>query len=121
MTPAPLPGVLAEIAEVAGRDAALMLALEWGGLDVHIPKPEYLTHNPRHALARLVDFGRAVRIAQRFGGGQVYLPRARRACAIYLAERGASPAEIGRRLGITPHSARRYCRAARDAGPRARG
>ena len=107
---APLPGVLAEIAEVAGREAALELAIAWGGTDIHVPKPEHLTRNPQHPLARLLNFGRAARIARRFGGGQVYLPRARRACALHLAAKGTSSAEIAARLGCTPHSVRRYIR-----------
>ena len=37
ITETPLPGVLAEIEDVAGRQAALDLALALGGETLHIP------------------------------------------------------------------------------------
>jgi hypothetical protein len=33
---APLPGVLEEIADVAGRPTAIVMALAWGGREIHI-------------------------------------------------------------------------------------
>ena len=107
--PAPLPGVLAEIAEVAGRAAALQIALAHGGEDAfHIPRPEHL--GPDHPLTSLVGAEAARVIARRCGGGPVYIPRASRALAPWLAGQGLTTAEIAARLGLSRRTARRYRR-----------
>ena len=107
-----LPGVLADIAEVAGRDGAIRMALQWGGLDVHLPKAGHLAAHPEHPLAQLLGVPAAARVAQRVGGASVYIPMAHKACAAYLAAGGAQPAEIAARLGIALTTARRYARSA---------
>ena len=108
-----LPGVLAEIAEVVGYRTAIALALEWGGEDVHFPKPDYLAQHPGHPLAQvLADEGTAALIAHHYGGGNVYVPQARGACTVALAADGLSPCEIATRLNLSPRSVRRYLRAA---------
>ena len=108
---APLPGVLEEIADVAGRPTALAMALAWGGREIHIPKPRHLARHPDHPLARLLKAeGTALRVANYLGGCSVYLPRARRACAVHLAAAGATPGEIAARLALSPSAARRYIR-----------
>lgn len=108
---APLPGVLEEIADVAGRPTAIAMALAWGGREVHIPKPPYLARHPDHPLARLLETeGTAFQVADYLGGCGVYLPRARRACAVHLAAAGATPGEIAARLSLSPSAARRYIR-----------
>ena len=109
----PLPGVLEEIEEVAGRPTAIRLALAWGGREVHIPKSRHLARHPDHPLARLLEpEGTALTVSDYLGGSTLYLPRARRACAIHLAAAGASPAEIATRLALSPSAARRYSRGA---------
>ena len=106
-----LPGVLDEIADAAGRQTAIRLALEWGGRDVHFPKPNHLARHPEHPLAvMLAAEGTASVVAELLGGNKVYLPHARRACAVYLAAAGAPVAEIATRLGISRSAARRYMR-----------
>ena len=108
-----LPGVLEEIADIAGRSTAIAMALAWGGREVHIPKPLHLARHPDHPLARLLEAeGTALKVADYLGGCSVYLPRARRACAIHLAAAGASSAEIAARLALSPSAARRYIRGA---------
>ena len=108
-----LPGVLDEIAGVAGKATAIRMALAWGGREVHIPKPRHLARHPDHPLARLLEAeGTALKVADYLGGCSVYLPRARRACAIHLAAAGATPAEVAARLAIAPGVARRYVRGA---------
>ena len=90
------------------------MALAWGGREVHIPKPLYLVQHPEHPLARLLETeGTALTVADFLGGSCLYLPRARRACALHLAAGGATPAEIAQRLGLSPSAARRYIRGAR--------
>ena len=109
--PAPLPGVLEEIADVAGRPTAIAMALDWGGREIHSPKPRHLARHPEHPLARLLEVeGTALRVADLLGGSSVYLPRARRACAAHLARAGATPGEIAARLSLSPSAARRYSR-----------
>ena len=107
----PLPGVLEEIADIAGRPIAMALA--WGGREIHIPKPLHLARHPDHPLARLLEAeGTALKVSDYLGGSCIYLPRARRACALHLAAAGATPAEVAARLGLSPSAARRYIRGA---------
>ena len=106
-----LPGILADIAEAAGHEAAIKMALEWGGREVHIPKPAHLRGRATHPLVALLGARAASAVAARVGGGSTYVPRARRACAVFLA-RDHSPAEIAGRLGVSPKVARRYSRRA---------
>ena len=105
--------MLEEIAEIAGRPTAIAMALAWGGREVHIPKPRHLARHPDHPLARLLEAeGTAFKVSDYLGGCAVYLPRARRACAVYLAAAGASSGEIAARLALSPSAARRYIRGA---------
>ena len=109
----PLPGVLEEIADIAGRPTAIAMALAWGGREIHIPKPLHLARHPDHPLARLLEAeGTALKVSDYLGGSCIYLPRARRACALHLAAAGATPAEIAARLRLSPSAARRYIRGA---------
>ena len=106
-----LPGILGEIAEAAGLQTAIGLALAWGGRDVHIPQPGHIEQHPDHPLAVLLAAeGTAAAVAELLGGNKVYFPRARRACARHLANAGAGAGEIADRLGITRSAARRYTR-----------
>lgn len=109
----PLPGVLEEIAEIAGRPSAILLAIAWGGREVHVPKTRYLARHPEHPLARLLEAeGTALKVSDYLGGGSVYVPRARRACALHLAACGATPGEVAARLALSISAARRYVRGA---------
>lgn len=69
-----LPGVLAEIAEVAGEDAALAIADARGGTEVYIPP----LPADDHWLSALIgaDSARAVaeRLTQGVGGRRLELP-----------------------------------------------
>ena len=106
----PLPGVLAEIADVAGREAALAVALEHGGLEIHIPSPTYM-RSPAGAecgLVRLLGRDAAECVAARLGGTTLYIPQARHALASHLAAQGLEPREIAARLRISQRTLRRY-------------
>ena len=107
-----LPGVLDEIAEVAGRTAALKLALEWGGEDVHVPKPGHLERCLDHPLVEILaaEPGAAQAIAERFAGSRIYLPQARTACARYLARQGIPAGAIAARLHLSHRTVRRLIR-----------
>lgn len=70
----PLPGILAEIADIAGEDAALAVAAARGGTQVYIPA----SPDRDHWLSRLVGHQAARDIADRLtcgvGGMRVDLP-----------------------------------------------
>ena len=105
--------MLEEIEEIAGRATAIRMAIAWGGREVHIPKPAHLARHPDHPLVRLLEAeGTVLQVSNYLGGCSVYLPRARRACAVHLAAVGATPAEIAARLALSPSAARRYIRGA---------
>ncbi len=105
-----LPGVLGEIEAAAGRDAALTVALKLGGQVMHVPAPDYLLAHPDHPLARTLGAETASKAAARLAGGQVYVPRARRALVPHLAEAGHGSKEIARRLGCSARAVRNYLR-----------
>lgn len=69
-----LPGILAEIADIAGEDAALAVAAARGGTQVYIPP----VPNRDHWLSRLVGHQAAKEIADRLtcgvGGRRLDLP-----------------------------------------------
>ena len=107
----PWPGVLSAAAEAAGEEAAFVLAVELGGRQIHMPSPDYLRGCPDHPLSRLLGPDAAAVVAQAIGhGGDVYLPRARRACVCHLARAGVAVSEMAIRLGLSASAVRRYAR-----------
>ena len=102
----PLPGILAEIEEIAGRDAAIALAMASGGDSVHIPRAVNLSAD--HPLVRAVGPAAARAISERHAGECLYVPMARRALARILFAQGRGVAELSRLLGISKSAARRY-------------
>jgi hypothetical protein len=120
-----LRGILAEIAEIAGRDAALKLARAKGGVEkVYIPEPENLCVD--HWLVETLGWKAALRLARRFGPDRISIPlgpfafrrpRSRAALRDALAE-GSSTAEAARRAGVSQRTARRWRleRRAEDGG-----
>lgn len=60
-----LPGVLGEIARVAGEDAALKVARRFGGTRVYFPAEP----GPDHWLTQLVDREAALAIGEHLTGG----------------------------------------------------
>jgi hypothetical protein len=118
-----LPGALAEIAAVAGEEAALAIAAARGGTQIYIPpSPER-----DHWLARLVGHKAAQAIADRLtcgvGGMRVELPLGPKGAAAELrakvdrliAEGELSERDIARATGYTIRGVRR--RRARLAAP----
>ncbi|MFL9829060.1 hypothetical protein [Rhodoplanes sp. SY1] len=115
-----LPALLAEIAEVAGLEAALKLAESYGGCRVRIPAA---VQSDRHWLALCVGREAAEKICThyrqgtgsgRMRGAYVLVPRgptgaiasARRRLAQALAT-GASAAQAARVSGLTERTAYR--------------
>lgn len=110
-----LPGVLAEVAEVAGQAAALRLADARGGTEkTYVPRPEALT--AEHWLVQALGWDDAKTVAARIGGGPVPIPlgplsglrgRVRTAIRRALAE-GRSAAEVARLVGVHQRTVRRH-------------
>ncbi len=106
MSGSPLPGVLAEIEAVAGRDAALEIALKAGGKDIYVSARGAQSQ----AIVEAVGARAWAAIVARLGGETVHVPLARRALVRHLSAQGVGTAEIARRLHITQRTARRYRR-----------
>lgn len=121
-----LPALLAEIAEVAGLEAALKLARARGGTEVHIPaRPK-----PGHWLIEAVGDDAAKKLCAHFavrrGGVTLMLPlgptgsiaELRRKADRMIAE-GRPNAEIARAVGYTTRAIeRRKARLRERADPR---
>ncbi|WP_066718668.1 MULTISPECIES: hypothetical protein [Hyphomicrobiales] len=115
----PLPGILAEIEEVAGRDAAIAIQRAQGGQDVFI----VAKLSDRNWLVKAVGREPAQKISDHFTSGyarqKVTIPigessafttaqRSREAAMIAAIEAGASSNAIAAAGGITSRSARRF-------------
>jgi len=116
-----LPGVLAEIAEIAGKMAAAKVAKAKGGSRAYFPRPERLTSE--HWLVEACG-EHAAAVAERLGGGHIDVPLGpwagcmaaiheaiRRGIDQGLAEGKTAP-QIAREVGVTDravfkHKARR--------------
>lgn len=111
-----LPGVLGEIAEVAGEAAAVKIALRWGGQHFYFPRARTIGLLPEtHAFVNEVGRRAARALAKHYDGEVVYIPRARKKMAAVLLKRGNHPSEVARQLGVTHRSVERY--AASLTGP----
>jgi len=113
MAPAspPLPAVLDEIADHAGRDAAMAIALAHGGQAWRVPAR---AESPKgRALEQLVGGDAAHALVEGCGGHVLEVPLARRAVVAWLGKQGLGASEIADRLRISQRTARRYLREAR--------
>lgn len=116
----PLPGILGEIAEVAGRDAALAIALVRGGRIIYIPTPSRLA--PDHWIVQICGADAARAIAERLGGGEILLPlgpTGSRADTVALIKtgiaRGLSNAAVAALARVTIRTVKRHRATARAA------
>ena len=115
----PLPGILQEIAEVAGRDAALAVAEAKGGQDVFI----VARLKSKNWLVRAVGLQRAQLISGHFTSGQsrqkITIPaalssahlaekRRREARIIEAIERGDTANQIAEACGVHIRTVRRW-------------
>ncbi|MBD3746705.1 MAG: hypothetical protein IE932_10900 [Sphingopyxis terrae] len=119
-----LPPLLAEIAEVAGEEAALALAQARGGTRVYIPP----VIDPDHWISKLIGHQAALRVCDRLTAGlagrRVDLPlgptgtnatmRAQQAHADRMIIAGRSERDIARETGYTTRQVRRRRAAIRD-------
>ncbi|SBW13047.1 conserved hypothetical protein [uncultured Alphaproteobacteria bacterium] len=114
LLPQDLPGVLGDIAEVAGVSAALQVAAARGGRVAYIPTPDHLP--PEHWLVVAVGAEAAAAIARRLGGGALLIPlgplggtRGRVWATIRAAiDEGCSAPEAAARAGVHERTVRRH-------------
>lgn len=119
-----LPPLLAEIAEVAGEEAALALAQAYGGVRIYIPP----TVDADHWISKLIGHEAALRVCDRLTAGlagrRVDLPlgptgnnatfRAMQAHADRMIIAGRSERDIAMATGYTTRQVRRRRAAIRD-------
>lgn len=111
---AQLPGVLAQVAQAAGLEAALQLAKARGGGRAYIPAPTAL--HERHWLVLAVGSHAARAIAAQLGGGEVEVPlgpyAGNRAAVWAAIERGLkdglSVEQAARQVGVSARTVRRH-------------
>ncbi|TCS62569.1 helix-turn-helix domain-containing protein [Varunaivibrio sulfuroxidans] len=115
-----LPGILAEIAAVAGDGAALALARARGGTEIEVPKNPH----PDCQLARIVGLDAARAIAREIGHGRLAIPMAalrgpaaRRAAAAAMSDKGASAVTVALSCDMSTRTVRRIRRRLRRPLP----
>lgn len=113
----PLPALLAEIAEIAGRLTALEIALKAGGQQVYVP---HLVRVSGSALDGLVGRNGAIALARIRPAEMVNLPVATRVLIHHLRfERGLSANEVARILRCAVDTVKRASRELREAARQA--
>ena len=105
-----LPGILAAIDEISGRDMALDVALQFGGEEIYLPTPSRIEDHPHHAMLAMLGESAAAELLSRQGGCTIYIPMARGEIAAALAARGESDIKIAERIGRSVRTVRRYRR-----------
>lgn len=116
-----LPQLLAEIAEVAGLDAALALAAKRGGTEIYVPRRA----SEDHWLTATVGIEAADKICRQWSAERITLPLGPRGSAAkvratvdrMIAE-GRSTAEIALACGYTSRTVERRKRKARASDDR---
>ena len=91
-----LPATLAAIAEVAGLDAAIKIALHHGGGRLYVP-----SRAPGSALADLIGLDAAQALARDMGGDRLIIPMAKRAIAGRMIADGVSIDQVAIRLKMS--------------------
>lgn len=99
MTSIMLPGILAQIAELVGEEAAHLVALANGGRRIYIPKPDNL--KPGHWLVDTVGMDKARKIADAIGGGHIDLPLGRAGSRSRTWQAIAAATNEGRSIAAT--------------------
>lgn len=99
----PLPDLLARIAAAAGEEAASLVAKEWGGRVLYVPKE----FRADHRMAELVGEAKAKAIFAAIGYGNVLVPMGdaagpakRRRVVAELLDKKHSRAEAAKAAGV---------------------
>lgn len=111
-----LPGILGEIEDVAGTEAALQLARERGGTEMKF------SGRPGGALAQIVGDAAAVKITELLGAQKYCIPmatvrgeRGRREAAAKLVASGFSSAQAALAVGVHQRTVERLRSPTRSA------
>lgn len=117
-----LPDLLARIAEAAGEDAALLVAAEWGGRELYIPR----SFPAAHRLVELLGKERARMVRDAIGHGTVVVPMGpfagaeeRRLAAARALADGKSQSEAAKQARVHVRTVERI--AAKKRGDRRQG
>ncbi len=105
--PEDLPGVLADMAEIAGVDKTLEYAARFGGPTVYMPREWDAMHPECMALAAVFGEAAGREILARIGPGQVELPTAKRQRIAFAVAQGGSVKDLCRTLGVCARTIRR--------------
>lgn len=115
---APLPSLLAQLAELVGEDAALLVSEEWGGRYLYIPKE----FRPTHRLVELLGEERARKMWHAVGHGPVLVPMGphagaveRREIASRAIDDGKSREQAAKIAGVHVRTVHRIAKRRRDA------
>ena len=111
-----IQGILAEIANVAGREAALALARRYGGTVIRVPR--FHRHLVRAPWRSEMTDEAANAIWHEFRGDRVYVPLCRPAVGCWLADQGFRPAAIAAELKVSLRTVRRWFAQIRKGPPR---
>lgn len=98
-----LPPVLEEIAEIAGVEVALNLALQGGGRRLRVPREASGSR-----LASWVGSDAAARIVQHMSYMYFEIPQAKSACALWMRHEGKSIEDIAYSLKSTRRSVQNW-------------
>ncbi len=104
----PLPGALAEIEELIGRDAAIAMARYVGGGRIYVPKG---TDTATAAVLReMLGPEKAGRLLDRYAGDTLEIPKARKFVVPTMADAGMTRRQIVAETGLTAATVRQYLR-----------
>lgn len=102
-TEAVLPAALAQIAEIAGREAALRLAFEYGGSRVYVPRKA-----GNSEIAKIIGPEAAAALSGHFGGESIAIPIGKKALAFWLDEQDWSREKIAKALKVDRTTVHRW-------------
>lgn len=113
----PLPDLLARIAAAAGEEAALLVAKEWGGRVLYLPKK----FSSEHRLAEVVGERKARAIFEEVGHGPFMVPMGnvagpakRRRLVSELLDQGSTHSAAAGAAGVHTRTVERVARRKRE-------
>ncbi len=87
-----LPGVLADVAQAIGVEAALNLSAAWPGVRIKVPQ----AMSAEHPIAVHVGLEAATKLARRWGGDYLVVPKATKYHRELLKQRALEQLAAGR-------------------------
>ena len=101
----PLPGILAVIDGIVGREKAIQLAIKMGGEELRLPK---LQISKDHDLVDALGLDSAELVWRKMAGDYIYIPHAYKEVIRYLLDQGSNRKTIRQITGLTARSVRYY-------------